>query len=101
MTTPITLAYSSVCPAPCNGAFAGWQQVGGSDTTYAVVGVGSFYANGRHRTSCSATTRRFVAWNHVNGSDTHYSVVGLGDFYGIGTDDILFRNNSTGDIWHE
>jgi ABC-type phosphate transport system substrate-binding protein len=28
-------------------------------------------------------------------------VVGVGDFFGIGTDDILFRNNSTGDTWIE
>jgi hypothetical protein len=27
------------------------------------------------------------------------TVVGVGDFYGTGTDDILFRNNSTGDMW--
>jgi hypothetical protein len=46
------------------GRFAGWQQVGGSDTTYAVVVVGSFYANGA-------------------------------------PSDILFRNNSTGDVWFE
>jgi hypothetical protein len=24
-----------------NGAFAGWNQIGGSDTNYAVVGVGA------------------------------------------------------------
>jgi hypothetical protein len=28
-------------------------------------------------------------------------VVGVGDFYGNGTDDILFRNSSTGDTWIE
>jgi hypothetical protein len=28
-------------------------------------------------------------------------VVGVGDFFGTGTDDILFRNNTTGDTWFE
>jgi hypothetical protein len=28
-------------------------------------------------------------------------VVGVGDFFDNGTDDILFRNNSTGDTWIE
>ena len=28
-------------------------------------------------------------------------MVGVGDFYGNGTDDILFRNNATGDSWVE
>jgi hypothetical protein len=28
-------------------------------------------------------------------------VVGIGDYFGNGTDDILFRNNSTGDTWFE
>jgi hypothetical protein len=29
------------------------------------------------------------------------TVVGVGDFFGNGTDDLLFRNNSTGDTWIE
>jgi serralysin len=37
----------------------------------------------------------------VGGSDTHYAVAGVGDFTGNGTDDILFRNNSTGYTWFE
>jgi hypothetical protein len=28
-------------------------------------------------------------------------VVGVGDFFGNGTDDILFRNSSSGDTWIE
>jgi hypothetical protein len=28
-------------------------------------------------------------------------IVGVADFFGNGTNDILFRNNSTGDIWFE
>jgi hypothetical protein len=39
----------------------------------------------------------FAGWNQIGGSDTHYSLAGVTDFYGNGTDDILFRNNSTGD----
>jgi hypothetical protein len=29
-----------------NGAFAGWNQIGGSNTSYAVVGTGDFTGNG-------------------------------------------------------
>jgi hypothetical protein len=28
-------------------------------------------------------------------------VVAIGDYFGNGTEDILFRNNSTGDTWFE
>ena len=41
--------------AMSNGAFAGWHQVGGSDTHYAVAGVGDFSGDGTP-TFCSATT---------------------------------------------
>jgi hypothetical protein len=41
----------------------------------------------------------FNGWSHVGGSDTTYAVVAVGDYFGNGTDDILFRNNSTGDTW--
>ena len=34
----------------------------------------------------------------VGPSSTAYTAVGTGDFYGNGTSDILFRNNSTGDV---
>jgi hypothetical protein len=40
-----------------------------------------------------------AGWQQIGGSDTNYSVVGVGDFFGTGTDDILFRNNTTGDTW--
>jgi ABC-type phosphate transport system substrate-binding protein len=30
-----------------------------------------------------------------------YAVVGVGDFFDNGTDDILFRNSSSGDTWIE
>jgi hypothetical protein len=43
----------------------------------------------------------FSGWSEIGGSDTHYSVAGVADFYGNGTDDILFRDNSTGDTWIE
>ena len=32
---------------------------------------------------------------------TTYAVAAVGDYFGNGTDDILFRNNSTGDTWFE
>jgi hypothetical protein len=43
----------------------------------------------------------FAGWSQVGGSDTTYAVVAVGDYFGNGTDDILFRNNSTGDTWFE
>jgi hypothetical protein len=64
-------------------------------------------------TSCSGTIRPETpgsklsatggshGWLQIGGSDTHYSVVGVGDFFGNGTDDILFRNSSSGDTWIE
>jgi autotransporter passenger strand-loop-strand repeat protein/ELWxxDGT repeat protein len=95
-----------------NGAFAGWNQIGGSNTTYSVAGVGDFYGTGTsdvlYRNDTSGDTwfeaisnGGFAGWNQIGGSDNHYSVVGVGDFYGTGTSDILFRNNSTGDTWFE
>jgi autotransporter passenger strand-loop-strand repeat protein len=95
-----------------NGAFASWQQIGGSNTSYAEVGVGDFYGAGtadalfRNNTTGDTWVETisdagFVSWNQIGGSDTHYSVVGVADFYGNATDDILFRNNSTGDTWFE
>ena len=32
---------------------------------------------------------------------SHYAVVGVGDYFANGTQDILFRDNSTGDTWVE
>jgi hypothetical protein len=93
-----------------NGAFDGWQQIGGSDTSYAEVGVGDFYGTGTDdilfRNNSTGDTwietisnGAFASWNQIGGSNTQYSVVGVGDFFGNGTDDILFRNKSTGDTW--
>jgi len=31
------------------------------------------------------------------GSSSVYSVVGVGDYFGNGTDDVLYRNNTSGD----
>jgi hypothetical protein len=95
-----------------NDAFASWNQIGGSDTHYSVVGVADFYGNGTddilfRNTSTGDTWFEAISnggpagWNQIGGSDTNYSVVGTGDFYGNATDDILFRNNSTGDTWIE
>jgi hypothetical protein len=95
-----------------NGAFAGWNQIGGSDTHYAVIGIGDFFGNGTDDILCrnnstgdtwfaQMSNGAFAGWNQIGGSDTHYSIVGVADFYGRGTDDILFRNNSSGDTWIE
>jgi hypothetical protein len=94
---------------------AGWYQVGGSDTHYAVVGVGDFYGPDGDGTSSilfrnnstgdvwleAISSGNFSGWHQIGGSDTHYSVVGIGDFFDNGIDDILYRNNSSGDIWIE
>jgi hypothetical protein len=98
--------------AMSNGAFNGWNQIGGSDTTYTIVGSGDFYGTGNSdplfRNSSTGDTwfevmsnGAFAGWQQIGGSSTSYSVVGVGDFFGNGTDDILFRNSSTGDTWIE
>jgi VCBS repeat-containing protein/autotransporter passenger strand-loop-strand repeat protein len=98
--------------AMSNGAFNGWNQIGGSSTSYAAVGVGDFYGTGTSDALFlnvatgdtwveAISNGAFAGWSQIGGSDTHYSVVGVADFYGSGTDDILFRNNSTGDTWFE
>jgi hypothetical protein len=115
-----------------NGSLVGWKEIGGSDTTYTVVGTGDFngdftadilfrnnatgdmwYAAMSNGGEPSATggyegptqgndaAGTLARWYPVAGGDTHYSVVGVADFYGNGTDDILFRNNTTGDTWFE
>jgi hypothetical protein len=38
-----------------------------------------------------------TGWHDIGASSTAYSVVSIGDFTGSGTDNILFRNNTTGD----
>jgi ELWxxDGT repeat protein len=89
-----------------------WQEIGGSNTSYTVAGVGDFYGTGNSdilfRNSSTGDTwfeavsnGAFASWNQIGGSNTGYAVAGVGDFYGTGTDDILFRNTSTGDTWFE
>jgi VCBS repeat-containing protein/autotransporter passenger strand-loop-strand repeat protein len=98
--------------AMSGGAFNGWNQIGGSNTSYAAVGVGDFYGTGTSDALFVNVTTgdtwveaisngAFAGWSHIGGSDTHYSVAGVADFYGNATDDILFRNNSSGDTWFE
>jgi ELWxxDGT repeat protein len=94
-----------------NGNFNSWHQLGGSDTRYAVVGLGDFFGTGiaediLFRNASSGDTwfeamsnGVFTGWHQVGGSDTTYAVVGVGDYFGSGTSDILYRNNSTGDTW--
>jgi ABC-type phosphate transport system substrate-binding protein len=68
-----------------NGAFAGWSQVGGSDTHYAVVAVGDYFGNGTSdilfRNNSSGDTwfetisnGASAGWNQVGGSNTSYTV---------------------------
>jgi hypothetical protein len=98
--------------AMSNGHFNSWNQIGGSDTRYAVVGVGDFYGAGtsdilfRNNSTgdtwfAAISNGHFGAWHQIGGSDTRYNVAGVGDFYGTGVDDILYRNSSTGDTWFE
>jgi hypothetical protein len=38
------------------------------------------------------------SWNDVGTESISYQVAGIADYYGNGTDDILWRNPTTGDI---
>jgi hypothetical protein len=70
--------------AVSNGAFAGWHQVGGSDTSYAVVGIGDYFGNNtsdilfRNNAGdtwfAAMTNDAFAGWNQIGGSDPAYSV---------------------------
>jgi hypothetical protein len=64
-----------------NGASAGWDRIGGSDTHYSVVGVGDFFGNGTDdilfRNNSTGDTwfeaisnGAFAGWNQIGGSDT-------------------------------
>ena len=68
-----------------SGALYGWQQVGGSDTRYAVVGVGDFFGNNTddiliRNNSCgdawieAISNGASAGWNQVGGSNTSYTV---------------------------
>jgi hypothetical protein len=62
-----------------NGAPAGWNQIGGSSTSYGVIGTGDFFGTGTsdilYRNSSSGDTwfeaisnGVFVGWNQIRGS---------------------------------
>jgi hypothetical protein len=65
-------------------AFSGWHQIGGSDTTYSVVGVGDYFGNNTSdilfRNSAgdtwveAITNGAFAGWDQIGGSNTSYSV---------------------------
>jgi hypothetical protein len=68
-----------------NGASTGWHQIGGSDTTYSVVGVGDYFGTNtsdilfRNASTGDTwfeaiTNGAFAGWNHIGGSNTSYSV---------------------------
>jgi hypothetical protein len=67
------------------GVFQGWQQVGGSDTHYAVVGVGDYFGNGTDdilfRNNSTGDTwveaissGTSAGWHQIGGSNTSYTV---------------------------
>ena len=93
-----------------NGVNTGWNDIGATSTAYSVVGVGDFHGNGKSdvlfRNNATGDTGFYnivngvnTGWVDIGASSTAYSVVGIGNFDGnvTGTDDILFRNNATGD----
>ena len=98
-----------------NGAFNGWHDLGPTSTDYNLAGIGDFLGNGvddiLYRNNSTGDVGFFsmsngvnTGWHDVGPSSTAYQVVGIGDFFGTGdthahgTDDILFRNNATGDF---
>jgi hypothetical protein len=70
--------------AMSNSAFTGWHQVGGSDTRYAVVGIGDYYGNNTSdilfRNSSGDTwfaamsNGSFAGWHQVGGSNSAYAI---------------------------
>ena len=91
-----------------DGTYSGWYHMGGSSTTYSVVGVGDFLGVGtaaallRNNATGDTGFENFTGWHDIGGSSTYYSVAAVGDYYGNGTSDILFRNNNNpGDVWME
>jgi hypothetical protein len=68
-----------------NGAAAGWDEVGGSDTTYAVAAVGDYFGNGTDdilfRNNATGDTwieaisnGASAGWHPLGGSNTSYTV---------------------------
>ena len=99
-----------------NGVNTGWHDFCASSTAYSVVALGDFSDSGTddilYRDNASGDTGYYkivngvnAGWVDVGASSTAYSVVGVGGFIGSGTndftvgeaDDILYRNNDTGD----
>ena len=103
-TTGVTGFYKMAA----GGVFQGWQDVGGSSTSYGIVGTGDFNADGvtdiLWRDNSTGVTGYYqmnssgnmVGWRDVGGSSTAYTVVGVGDFNGDQVSDVLWRDNSTG-----
>ena len=98
-----------------NGANTGWVHLGSSSTAYSVVGIGDFENDGSadplFRNSATgdigfinivdgAVSGPNNGWVDLGVANTAYSVVGVADFFGpnLGAADILFRNNTTGDM---
>jgi hypothetical protein len=97
------------------GAIAGWHDLGAFSTAYNMSGIGDFYGNGTddilfHDNATGdvgfvgMSHGASTGWHDLGAVSTAYGVVGVGDFTGsgnrsaYGTDDILFRDNATGDV---
>jgi hypothetical protein len=103
-TTGIT-GYFQMTAGGFNG---GWHDIGGSSTSYSIVGSGDFNYDGvadvLWRDNSTGITGYYqmnssgnlVGWRDIGGSSTAYTVVGVGDFNGDHVSDVLWRDNFTG-----
>jgi hypothetical protein len=80
-TRPVTPGSRAIS----GGAFAGWHQVGGSDTNYSVVAIGDYFGNGTSdilfRNNGTGDTwyealsnGNFAGWHQIGGSNPSYTV---------------------------
>ena len=111
-----------------NGSNQGWSHIGSASTAYSIVGTGDFIHNytsdilyrnnttgdlgfyvmskggngsGSGNTPGNDVAGTLASWVHIGGSSTAYSVVGVGEFgdaNAVHGAEILFRNNSNGDM---
>ncbi|PWT89441.1 MAG: hypothetical protein C5B56_07100 [Proteobacteria bacterium] len=100
-----------------DGTFEGWHHIGGSDPSYAVVGVGDFMGTGTDdilfRQNGGFGDLGFdemdngamAGWHHVaytrSAPFASWAVAGVGDYNGDNVSDILLRNNLTGELGYD
>jgi hypothetical protein len=95
------------------GGSYSWHDFGLSDPSYSVVGVGDFNGDGvsdilfRNPTTTdlgyyqivNSLVSAIASWHDLGPTSAAYNVAAVGDYTGAGTNsDILWRNNSSGDI---